>query len=114
MALPQYLSVYTVAERLQCSYDAALRIMRACGATKIGGIVRVEEDRLVSYLETWREKGKDRTSTSGRAAPVGTATSTEKIKTSALKPTTKQKPYLNSQSCRNSKDFERLRKAIGR
>ena len=51
MSLPRYLNAYEVAERLSIGYDAALKLMRRAGATKINSSVRVCEETLANYLE---------------------------------------------------------------
>jgi hypothetical protein len=55
MSLPRHLSARQIAVQLNCSYHAALKIMRRAGALKIGSLVRVPEDRLASYLDQCRD-----------------------------------------------------------
>src|SRR5206468_6077429 len=72
MALPRFLTAREVAESLNISYDGALRLMRAAGAVKVGELVRVSEEALLSHLDQCRERKPALGCTSAPGATSGT------------------------------------------
>jgi len=101
--LLRYLSATQVAEMLACSYDAALAVVKAAGGKKIGGLVRVREDRLEEYLDRCPDAA-DPTSTRAPVVAACGRTSTGSTSTSrSARPKTKQRPA--SPSCSSVTDI---------
>lgn len=114
MTAPRYLSAREVAELLGCSYNAALRTMRAAGCLKIGALVRVSQDALDSYLTTCQDPASRRMSFAEKIAPGSGPTYPETNRTYRSKPTTRMKRKPDSSSCSSLEDYEKLRRGIGR
>lgn len=114
MALPRYLAPREVAELLSCSYGAALRIMRAAGARKMGALVRVSEEDLESYINACHDPESLRVSSAAKTALDSLRISAVPSRTSHSTLKTNQKPSQNSRPCSSLADYEKLIRGTGR
>ena len=105
----RWLHAREVAEMLSMSYHGALRIMKRAGAKKIGGLVRVSEEALESYVNLCPDADPARECTSDPAERSGTRRSATPKSTSHLAPKRKPRRGSSSRNCSSVAEFANWR-----